>query len=321
MPCYNVAHFLISAIDSILQQSYQHLELILINDGSTDTTQSICEQYKEKDHRIQLINNPSNLGLVKSLNIGIAACKGSFIARMDGDDISEKQRIEEQLHFMLTHPEIAVVGSGAIAIDLHGQSAKKSNPIYLESSTLAFSAYFTQPFFHGSIMAHAAVLKENPYERTYTEDFDLWLRLVQQGKQLANIPTILYRYRNNPEGVSNSNSLLQVKAHNEASWIQLQKKLGRNLNKEAVNIANNRPIEPVQLSHFKEALRLLAELYVLQDSKNTELKRYYQRQQIDIGIQAFKKGTDLLTKSYLLLFLLGKCFHPKTLAYLLGKFS
>src|SRR6476659_5468798 len=92
-PFYNEEKYIAAAIESIVNQSYKNLEIVMINDGSTDRTPEIVNSYAKKDSRIKLINIPVNRGLINSLNTGIAAATGEYIARMDADDISALNRI------------------------------------------------------------------------------------------------------------------------------------------------------------------------------------------------------------------------------------
>ena len=104
MSVYNGAKFLAEAIDSILAQTFTNFEFIIIDDASSDDSLHIINSYK--DARIVLIQNNKNIGLTKSLNIGIAKAKGKYIARMDADDISMPKRLEKQFDFMEEHPRI-----------------------------------------------------------------------------------------------------------------------------------------------------------------------------------------------------------------------
>src|SRR4051812_6290358 len=96
-PCYNAEKYLSYSLESILNQDYSNLEIICVNDGSTDSTLTMLEDYKSADTRIIIINNPSNLGLIESLNIGLQKANGAFFARMDADDYCPVDRITMQM--------------------------------------------------------------------------------------------------------------------------------------------------------------------------------------------------------------------------------
>ena len=119
MPVLNAELYLKTAIESVLSQTIPDFEFIIINDGSTDKTEEIIKSYQ--DPRIIYIKNDTNIGLSKSYNLGIRASKGEFIARMDADDISFKDRFESQLEFLEAHQEVGVVGGGVILIDESGK--------------------------------------------------------------------------------------------------------------------------------------------------------------------------------------------------------
>ena len=115
MPVFNAEQFVEQAIASILAQSYKKLEFLIIDDGSKDSTVEKISQFK--DPRIKLIANKKNMGIAKSLNEGIYASNGKYIARMDADDISLQDRIEKQCNFMEENPQIGILGTGYYEID------------------------------------------------------------------------------------------------------------------------------------------------------------------------------------------------------------
>ena len=112
---YNGERYLRRAIDSILNQSFINFEYIIIDDGSTDSTNKIIQSFN--DPRIKLIENTQNIGLTKSLNIGVKICRGDYIARIDADDISFKQRLRKQYHFLLNNMNVVLVGGQRIIKD------------------------------------------------------------------------------------------------------------------------------------------------------------------------------------------------------------
>ena len=109
MPVYNCAPFLKSAIESILNQTYKNFELIVIDDGSTDTSLKVIKHYASIDKRIRFVSR-ENKGLVDTINEMVKLAKGDYIARMDGDDISMPTRIEKQLNKIITESNVLLVG-------------------------------------------------------------------------------------------------------------------------------------------------------------------------------------------------------------------
>src|SRR3989344_5781814 len=113
MPAYNARKYIGEAIESILNQTFKDFEFIIINDCSTDKTKKIIEEYANKDARIKLINNATNLGLTKSLNIGLKEARGEYVARLDADDVALPERLEKQYEFMEKNKETTLVGAWA----------------------------------------------------------------------------------------------------------------------------------------------------------------------------------------------------------------
>ena len=110
IPVYNVEKFAEQAIVSIIKQTYKHLEIIVIDDGSSDNTYKIVADLATQDSRIRLYKNERNLKIVKTLNRALSLAQGEYIARMDGDDISALDRIEKQVAFLESNPDYDLVG-------------------------------------------------------------------------------------------------------------------------------------------------------------------------------------------------------------------
>lgn len=200
-PVYNAAAFVVGAINSILQQSYRDFELIIINDGSTDATDSLVQPLLV-DQRIRYISR-ENKGLIATLNQGIALAQGDYIARMDADDIALPERLATQLAYLQQHPKVAVVGSAYQVIDEAGQPISIRKPP-LSHTGIAPLFWFGSPFAHPSVMINKRLLGEQLYYDTnfpHAEDFELWIRLAKQHR-LANLPTVLLKYRESAGSIS-----------------------------------------------------------------------------------------------------------------------
>ena len=125
MSVYNGKKYLHESVGSILNQTFKDFEFVIINDGSTDGTEKILEEYSRIDKRIVLIHNKENLGLTKSLNKGIKVARGEYIARMDMDDISASDRLKKEVEFLDHHQDYAVIGTFVKIMN------KDSNLIYM----------------------------------------------------------------------------------------------------------------------------------------------------------------------------------------------
>jgi len=206
LPVYNGARYVHESVESILGQSFADFELIVINDGSSDATPAIVSKFR--DPRIRLIHNEHNLGLAPSLNRGIAAVKGDYIARQDADDIALPHRLRTQIEFLRSHPAIAMVGSWALLIDDQGREQGVCDYPPIADIDIKWSLLFSNPFIHGSVMMRRDVVdkiggytKDPVIFRAFVEDYDLWSRINRVARS-ANIPEPLEKYRVNPSGAS-----------------------------------------------------------------------------------------------------------------------
>ena len=194
MPVYNGALYLKEAIDSILSQTHKNLELIIINDGSTDDTEDIILSYE--DSRIHYIVNEKNSGICVTLNKGLDVAQGKYIARMDCDDISVPERLQKQVEYMEQHPNIGIIGSDIIVFG-EGIQERLFTFEHDMNCCKAGLLFFTC-FAHPVVMIRKSILDEYNlrYDDEYRglEDFELWYRISQYA-DLVNLPTPLLHYR------------------------------------------------------------------------------------------------------------------------------
>ncbi len=200
MPVYNASLYLSEAIKSILEQDYKNFEFIIINDGSTDDSESIILNYK--DSRIKYIKNEQNLKLIATLNIGLSIAQGKYIARMDADDISLSNRFRKQVSFLEQNNDYGIVGSNAKIISRENKVI--SYP--LTDNEIKYSLIFFNPFIHSSVIIRKSILDENKlhYDETklHVEDYDLWVKIMSYSKGY-NIEESLVLYRIHENQVSN----------------------------------------------------------------------------------------------------------------------
>ncbi len=200
MPVYNASSFLNEAIDSILNQSYPHFELLIINDGSTDGSLQIIESYR--DERIRLVNNEHNLGIIASRNKGLQLARGQYIANMDADDISLPERLEKQVHYLDEHPEVALLATRLVIINPQNEETGVWPEDYYcvtqqdIKSTLPVTNCLGQP----TIMMRAEVVKKLGYYHKFihNEDWGLWLHVLSQKQGIAKLQAPLLKYRQHP---------------------------------------------------------------------------------------------------------------------------
>lgn len=196
MPFYNCEKYLDEAISSILNQTFANFELILINDASTDSSDSICKKYLY-DSRIVYVKNEANKKIVYNLNLGLSMAKASIIARMDGDDISDATRLEKQYNFLLKNKEIVLIGTWATRIDGDGNETGMVKKLF-GPANIKKTAFFMGPHIHPSIMFRKNIivgLGGYRQEYLFCEDIDLYFRVIYSGLKTDNLPEFLLKYR------------------------------------------------------------------------------------------------------------------------------
>lgn len=207
MPVYNGEKYLREAIDSILNQTYNNFEFIILNDGSTDKTEEIILSYD--DTRIVYVKNEENLQIVKTLNKGVSLAKGKYIARMDADDVSQPDRFKKQIQFMEHNPDVGVCGTW---VKTFGDI--ETNWDYpTEYKELYISLMFYTPIAHSTVFIRKDILKKYSYKQSYNkaEDYKIWVDISKKIK-IVNIPFYLLRYRlhSSQTGVVNNQHQMNI---------------------------------------------------------------------------------------------------------------
>ena len=196
MPVYNVAPYLREAMDSILAQTFQDFELIVLDDCSPDNSAEILDTYT--DERIVRYRGEKNVGLSNVLNVGMAMARGELIARMDSDDVSTPERLATQVAYLDAHPEVDLCSCG---MELFG--AKQETWVRETNvEDVKITALFHSPILHASSMwrreAFERVGLRFLQEMVPAEDYDMWTRAMAAGLRLVNIPEVMYHYRIHP---------------------------------------------------------------------------------------------------------------------------
>lgn len=193
MTAFNTENYISLAIESILNQTFSDFEFIILNDGSTDNTLNIINQYK--DSRIRLINE-GKLGYYYAKQRLIKEAKSTYLAIMDADDIADSSRLQKQVNFLEAHTEFGLVSARARYIDLYNNDLNKSIDFFESNESIKCNLLFVNVIVHPCVMMRKSILDEHnlTYKALAGEDFDLWIRIAQISK-VYNLNEFLLSYR------------------------------------------------------------------------------------------------------------------------------
>lgn len=213
IPCYNVEKYVVEAISSISNQTYKNLEIIAINDCSTDNTGDLLLQLAKQDSRIKIVNNEENLKLIRTLNKGITICNGDYIARMDADDISLPTRIEKEVGFLEKNKDHDIVSTLFYAFRSENPNKKDLHHSPLLDNELRAFILFKSGICHPAVMIRKRVFTELglkfELEYLHVEDYALWSEAIYKTK-VGNINEPLLLYRVHQHQVSSLHEDLQL---------------------------------------------------------------------------------------------------------------
>lgn len=267
LPVYNAELYIADAVESILKQTFRDFELLVINDGSTDKSSEIIRSFK--DERIRLVENEINLRLIATLNKGIKLAKGTYIARMDADDISLPERLQKQVSFMETHPEVGVCGTWFEQLGNPGKIVKYPE----EDAAIRIMMLYQTPFCHPSVILRKEVLEKNEIlfspDFIHGEDYEMWIRLSSHTR-FANLPEVLLQYRLHENSVSASNQSVQQEKTYNVIRLAFQK-AGMQISNEEITLFRH-----VMYAQFKADKHFIteAERLLLQLLKANEQTKY-----------------------------------------------
>lgn len=202
MPVYNGEQFLDKSIKSVLEQTFNNFEYIIINDGSTDDSLKIIESYE--DSRIKIINFSKNMGISAALNNGLNVAKGDYIARQDQDDISHPERFMLQVEY-LENNDVDLVDANFIFIDENDKYIQDYEKRYFNPDETLSHLFFYE-MVHASIMCKRLIFtKYNiQYRKRPTEDYDLFIRLAKAGMRAGRLDQKLIKQRKHPSSMCGS---------------------------------------------------------------------------------------------------------------------
>jgi glycosyltransferase involved in cell wall biosynthesis len=258
LPIYNASKFLKPAIDSILSQTFEDFELLVINDGSTDNSEDIIKEFS--DSRIRYFKQ-ENRGVAKTLNFGIKQAKGKYIWRHDADDISNICKLQKQVEFMEQSPAIGLCATQVQFMTENGKVARNfkmptdayfNGEIYKKVCFSDFNPYC--PITHGTVLVKSEIMRKlDGYRETFItgEDVDAWLRLIQIADAIVLNEALSYHRLS-------SKSATQVHGWKNEFYRELAKKYY--LQRETIGLdelqQGIKPRVPVTISRNQEEIKL-----------------------------------------------------------------
>lgn len=204
------------AVESILEQTFKDFELIIVCDGP-ENLEGIAYIKELQDNRIRFILNPENIGPTRSFNIAIAVAKGEYIARMDADDISLPKRLETQVAYLDSHPDVSVCATDTHTIDKDDKIIRRNRYKRKKDSALMF---ISNCIAHPSVMYRSSLLEvRRPIyneEYRYSQDYELWQFLILEGHKIHMLDQVLLLYRRHKIQISSSNKARQMELFKKA---------------------------------------------------------------------------------------------------------
>ncbi|MCL4552170.1 MAG: glycosyltransferase [Candidatus Marsarchaeota archaeon] len=212
MPVFNDAAFLPAAVESILEQTFSDFDFLIVDDGSSDGSEAFLQTVR--DSRVRLVRNERNIGLTRSLRLGLELARGRYIARMDADDISFRERLARQVSFLYKHPYVGILGTACQLIDARGHSLGFGHRPATDVE-IRWASLLENPFYHPTVMIRRSLLVDNNfnYDEAFrtTQDYELWTRMLTSTVS-ANLsePLVKYRVRH---GITSTHRRDQLRNH------------------------------------------------------------------------------------------------------------
>lgn len=283
MPCRNAGGTIDEAVESILGGTFADLELIAVDDGSTDDTPDRLAVWERRDHRLRVVHRPRG-DLIAALNAGLDASGTPLVARMDADDVSLPNRLAAQVAFMDARPEVAVLGS--LVQGFPEGDVREGFRIYIDwlnglvsHDDIARQIFIESPLVHPSVMLRREwVEKVGAYqERGWPEDYDLWLRLLEAGAVFSKVPQVLLLWREHEGRATRTDpryaveNFLRAKAHYlvrgplaESDGViiwgagQMGKRLSKHLLREGARLVAFVDIDPSKIGRSRRGRPIIA---------------------------------------------------------------
>jgi glycosyltransferase involved in cell wall biosynthesis len=294
IPVYNASEFLKEAVSSILNQSFLDIEVILVDDCSTDNSVELIKSFT--DQRIRIVELAENRGIGGALNVGLAIATGKYILRMDADDIALPDRIAKQVEFMENHPEIGV--SGALAQFFDGANFNSSIPQEQLKPNLLLDCVFAHP----TVIIRKSILDSYGIEFSgYLEDYELWVKLSSL-TEFGLLSEVVLQYRRSENQFTATNLEKRTNEANKIRAMFAEKWLGRSLSSIEFQMVSAGGFNPNP--NISQVIDLCEELLVTNpwSSKNAAInavKKFFLRNFYRTTIISKRDSLKILNCSFL----------------------
>ena len=260
---HNDARFIAATLRSMLGQTFGDFELVVVDDASTDGTAEVLQG--TADSRVRYFRNEVNVGQVPSLNRGLKLCRGDVVARIDGDDVCEPERLAEQVKYLRDHADIAGCATWTTEIDENDNVIGGTEPC-ADPDHVRWSLCHTNRLYHSSMTVRRAVLESaGGFDPAYpaTEDYELWTRLIAGGARLGIVPRRLIRYRRHAGQMSSAHAGRQRRVGHQIAARYIARLVGSPIDEQTVALMRTllswEPLDPaaVDAPRVKAATELM----------------------------------------------------------------
>lgn len=287
MPCYNREEYVAEAIESVLNQTFRDFEFIIIDDGSTDNTPEIIEEYAKNDNRIIFLQNEENKGISYSRNRANTVAKGKYIAVMDSDDISEPERFEKEIEYLENHEDIGIVGTQYF----YFLGDDKNNGFFTHFETedrqKRLKILYASPIAHATILMRKSIIDKYNirYDSSYdgVEDYELWTRMIKITK-FHSLSESLYRVR------GHNNNISKESPRKTATIFKIYNNILKDIVAEDFHIPVYENPENTSSLALRESFRVLAEIPLMR------LKEDFPFTRAELGMAMYKQRETIFNK-------------------------
>ena len=260
MPVMNEERFLTESIESVLGQSLEDLELIIVDNGSNDGSWDIMSEYRRKDKRIRILRN-KNTGFTASLNLMLDLAKGDYVARLDADDLSCPGRLQKQMELLESHPEAIMTGGRCRVVDEKGKEMYEHGPS-ADKMELRWSLLFKNDFWHSAVMWRNGLGFRYDSRFTYAQDYELWSRMAKRHDILGSaelVGTVRKRNGSITETKKKDQDAFAAMASRKNVEYYLGRQIGAELSEDLRSIHSGINIQGEARETYEELLKIFSE--------------------------------------------------------------